>query len=538
MPANKIKPNESMAQSFPKINKSIEDSFEALEKSTRADDNSNTALIRARNAQAQLNTLIIHNGESDAEVLQMRVDEDGVQHETASERLVADFGKLLTYYRENEANIEQLGLNVRKFGAKGDGVTDDAPAIQRALDEVGNGYNKVYIPDDGKTYLIKSPLIAKSNTIFEIGNSTTIKRGANINNMIRNNSDGTIGGYSANTNIEIIGGIWDANGSEFATNCSLIAIGHANNIKVRNARFKGIYNWHYIELNAVQDGLVRDCYFDGYLLASGTEMVQIDVMRDSGVFPWFGPYDNIACNNITIQNNIFRNGVKGFGSHTMVANSPHTNINVLDNYFYGMSNVAVDARHYNRLLVKGNTFENCWKGVMAQSFDTSNAVFGCIIDGNTFNGINTAEDARAIQIWTTVNRGIISNNMINGVGRHGIGIDYGRWWIVKGNVVTNCGQAGIYIYSSHHVIVEGNNCSVNNTSGTTDRFDITIGYSNIEQNANNVVVGNYAESIGVRNTVKTLVTNNNILSQENSSLNAGNNDRLQVLNNFIGSTWS
>lgn len=536
MPANKIKPNESMAQSFPKINKSIEDSFEALEKSTRADDNSNTALIRARNTQAQLNTIIIHNGESDAEVLQMRVDEDGVQHETASERLMADFTKLYNYYVKNEKDLEELGYNVRRFGAVGDGITDDAPAIQRALDE-SNG-KKVIIPDDGRTYLIKSPLIIKSNTILEIGNSTTIKRGANINNMVRNDADGTIGGYGANTNIEIVGGVWDANGTEYPTNCSLIAIGHANNIRIRNAKFKEIYNWHYIELNAVQDGLVRDCLFDGYILNTGTEMVQIDVMRDAGVFPWFGPYDNTACNNITIQNNIFRNGKKGFGSHTMVANSPHTNINVLDNYFYGMSNVAVDARHYNRLLVKGNTFENCWKGVMAQSFDTSNPVYGCTIDGNTFSSINTAEDARAIQIWQTVNRGIISNNTINNVGRHGIGVDYGRWWGVKGNVVTNCGQAGIYIYGSSHVTVEGNNCSVNNTTNTSGRYDIMIGYSAVEKNANNVVIGNYTESIGVNNTIKTLVTNNNILSQENSSLAPGNNDRLQVLNNFIGSTWS
>ena len=220
----------------------------------------------------------------------------------------------------------------------------------------------------------------------------------------------------------------------------------------------------------------------------------------------------------------------------MVAASPHTNINVLDNYFYGMSGVAMDARHYSRLLVKGNTFENCWKGVMVQS-STETPVYGCTIDGNTFHNINTNDEARAIQIWSTVNRGIITNNTVTNVSRHGIGIDYGRWWIVKGNVVTNCGQAGIYIYGSHHVTVEGNNCSVNNTSGTTDRFDITIGYNNVEQNTNNVVIGNYAESVGVRNTIKTLITNNNILSQANSNLSTANNDRLQVFNNFIGSAW-
>ena len=54
--------------------------------------------------------------------------------------------------------IEGAPNNVRDFGAKGDGTTDDSTAIQAALDLKG----QVYIPSG--TYLINTTLKIKSNT--------------------------------------------------------------------------------------------------------------------------------------------------------------------------------------------------------------------------------------------------------------------------------------------------------------------------------------------------------------------------------------
>ncbi|MGN0448779.1 MAG: phosphodiester glycosidase family protein, partial [Ruminococcus sp.] len=80
-----------MAKSFPKINAAIEDSFQALQKATNADQNSNDALVRARSVQSQLNAVVRRESDSNAETAQMRVDLNNVEHETANERLAADF---------------------------------------------------------------------------------------------------------------------------------------------------------------------------------------------------------------------------------------------------------------------------------------------------------------------------------------------------------------------------------------------------------------------------------------------------------------
>ena len=49
-------------------------------------------------------------------------------------------------------------LNVRMFGAKGDGVTDDTEAIQKAIDFLdARGGGKLYFPYTKHGYLLSSP---------------------------------------------------------------------------------------------------------------------------------------------------------------------------------------------------------------------------------------------------------------------------------------------------------------------------------------------------------------------------------------------
>lgn len=65
--------------------------------------------------------------------------------------------------------------SVQTYGAKGDGYTNDAKAIQTALN---SGSKTVYF-EAGKTYITDKPLIVPSNTVV-IGNGAILKPGLNF----------------------------------------------------------------------------------------------------------------------------------------------------------------------------------------------------------------------------------------------------------------------------------------------------------------------------------------------------------------------
>lgn len=76
--------------------------------------------------------------------------------------------------------LDSYGLNVKLFGAVGDGTTDDTKAFQTVLDKAENGSIKRILLPDGK-YLITKPLVIPDNVdLIGIGNrmkTTVIPKG-------------------------------------------------------------------------------------------------------------------------------------------------------------------------------------------------------------------------------------------------------------------------------------------------------------------------------------------------------------------------
>jgi len=62
---------------------------------------------------------------------------------------------------------------VRQYGAKGDGATNDAAAIQRAIDDCSGTHPGTVLLDGGAVF-VSSPLILKSHTTLRIGEGTTL----------------------------------------------------------------------------------------------------------------------------------------------------------------------------------------------------------------------------------------------------------------------------------------------------------------------------------------------------------------------------
>jgi Pectate lyase superfamily protein len=101
---------------------------------------------------------------------------------------------------------EPYGLSVRDFGARGDGITDDAPAIQKALD----GPRRVItIPEGiylvGETLRIGSErtLIAHPLAVIRLADGAA----RNAGDFLLANADY----HAGNHHITVSGGIWDGN---------------------------------------------------------------------------------------------------------------------------------------------------------------------------------------------------------------------------------------------------------------------------------------------------------------------------------------
>ncbi|MDR9793616.1 glycosyl hydrolase family 28-related protein [Aeribacillus pallidus] len=134
----------------------------------QANQTSNVAVEQVRNIQAQVDQLVVE-GDSSVEAAQARVDVNGNAYTTLKERLD-------TEYQEHADKIGILNkktdgiFNVKEFGVKGDGTTDDTTAIQAAIDSVPpNGV--IFFPRG--TYKITSALKLKNRRLIGSGVSST-----------------------------------------------------------------------------------------------------------------------------------------------------------------------------------------------------------------------------------------------------------------------------------------------------------------------------------------------------------------------------
>ncbi|MDR6226789.1 right-handed parallel beta-helix repeat-containing protein [Desmospora profundinema] len=324
--------------------------------------------------------------------------------------------------------------NVLDFGAVGDGTADDSGAIQQALDAArDDGGGEVAVP--GGTYIIRKALVIYSHTHLRLAEDATIVRDAPINVMLVNSSDGS-GGYEAARDIRVSGGTWDGRMDANDVRFTVIAAGHATGVRVEGVRILNVRDWHAVELNAVKDGRVTDCYFSGFTLTRRwSEAIQLDLMINSSAFPWFGPYDHTPCTDIEIRGCTFTGGWdRGIGTHSETEGVYHTHIRITGNHFEELVAEGIEGLRYRYLHIGGNTFHRVQAGIQLTRCSFA------AITGNTFyqpaaDGITLREDSE---------NSTIGNNVIQGAGGSGVVLQNGaNRNIVTGNVITGCKGGGI-----------------------------------------------------------------------------------------------
>lgn len=360
------------------------------------------------------------------------------------------------YLDERMPHIVHPYVLVDDFDAWGDGEHDDTMPIRNAISYAKRN-NKYVMFTPGKTYLVndvvnKVALRIPSNMRL-VGNGATLKCGTYCSYafLMTNDSNGTTGGYNANSNITIEGLNFDAGG--FVT--TVLGFSHASNIIIDRCRFTNSTGWHFIELNAVSDASVTRCKFTNCNGSEATEMFQLDCASGSGGFPAFGPYDNTHSQNVRISDCMFANytwpsgtnvsnsHIYGIGNHTNVlGHEPHQII--ISNCCF--ENLAGAARFVclAGCIFANNTINNCYLGFNGQGGGrllnvniNNNIMFGHtanVSDTTHGRGINLGNNTSAAN--TSPNQCIIANNTVLNFLDYGIAVN-GTRISISGNIVMN-----------------------------------------------------------------------------------------------------
>lgn len=242
-----------------------------------------------------------------------------IGHAVKSNRLSAILGSVLIVIFLLAALVPSTAdaavLDVKSFGAKGDGVTDDTTAVQKAINSAVTGDTLVF---NGVFSVSKLTVSGKSNL--------TLKGTGTIKQRVNN----TLISVTNSPNFRIEGLTIDGN----AKNWYLLDIQNSSYFVIENSTFKNLGNGTttvsaiYIAPNS-NNGLIKGNVFDNIVADRIARAIWVNNYRDRS---------KLAA-NITITGNLFKN-IRPAGDGDAV---------------------VVDQGGNSNILISGNTFENVHK---------------------------------------------------------------------------------------------------------------------------------------------------------------------------------
>lgn len=271
-------------------------------------------------------------------------------------------------------SLVQTGVNVKWFNPPMDGVEDDSPAIQGAIDyAVKNGLKKVIIPDGN--YLMLENIYLASNLNLELAHGAVIK--SNYKWLVLKN--GT-------HDVKVSGGTFRGNFEQ--KQAFMITLHHAKDCSFENINLEEcLIAEHVFDIGGSQNINIDHCNFSGKLANPDrdfAEAIQVDYSIYSGLGykdeEERGACDGAPCSDITVTNcrftpvydeegNIKYPAPMPFGNHGQIEGKNHFNINFIDNYVidciqsagdHGLDlrNAWIHFGDVNNLTIRGNRFIN------------------------------------------------------------------------------------------------------------------------------------------------------------------------------------
>lgn len=305
----------------------------------------------------------------------------------------------MSFYNYSGTLLPANFISIKNYGAKGDGVTDDASAIQSALDSLKNTGGTVFFPYG--TYLLKSAVVFYSNQNLIFDGGATLLQGAAINNLMRSYCKTSFTEYGGTHDCIIYGATFD--GGDYTENNGLLCMAHSKNISIERCAFKNAYGtWHNLEINSSYNVKVKDCDFEGSRKTGDHgELIQIDAATSNMVYPFEGVnFDDTVCKYIDIDGCIFHDNTisPAIGNHSAM---PHQFVQIHDCIFEGLTSSRGVINFYSDITdidIYSNVFNECSKGIGTSGetyyirdnrfVDTPTAIAGSasVAHGNMING--------------------------------------------------------------------------------------------------------------------------------------------------------
>lgn len=391
-----------------------------------------------------------------------------------------------------DEHLKNISVNIKDFGAIGDGVTDDTAAIQAALDSITDG-GTVLIP--AGIYKISYSLLVGSNTtLVGQGRKSIIK--AELSNtlcatLINKNAD-SVGGYDAAENIEL---------RNFAieSNASGIEFAHAKDIRIYN--IYGNCNtlvWHFIDLVGVKNVVVKGCTFIND--SSSSDLIQLDTPSAETAAAFLTStlevksalVDETSTEDIYISENYLQKNDDDGGLITL-HRSPVYNIYIENNVLeYGYAGVYCQTGNYKNINVISNIIRQRDRDEISYGEGASGIIIGATTVDNVTIKDNVLECCGITAVNVT-NKLIIENNKISTYYKHNNISGTGSIYIQNNKIKTYKDTDDIATIYRNVFLIDGTltslvikNNTFDNSLGDTNQTGICIRAScdfiNIESN--------------------------------------------------------
>lgn len=346
-------------------------------------------------------------------------------------------------------------VNVKWFGATGDGSTDDAPAIKKALGGIPEG-NTLFFPTG--TYIIGDSMQVTKNikivgmpgTTLKIKNTSTL--GSRIKYIFK---------YDTINTVDVDNMTFDMNVANTATYVDTTALDYANfaifahvvvkRIDITNCRFINLYTEaiRIYEINGITSVNISECYFSSPIPNQNYRLNHIGLLsvNTSGVVVIENNnFDNakpdtvsskgagaILASNVKTQTYIRKNrmnwsGRNNDGHHRVLPIDLYGNCsnftisdNTLTNCLWGFVRMETS----QNIIVENNKFYQTSKsqlgdpGIWVVSSASAQNITNIKIISNEFYSDSTKKITNMIGVWTVTSTRSPSNIEISGNSVYG-----------------------------------------------------------------------------------------------------------------------